>query len=158
MYLTTHAALGALIGSQIQNPLWAFILGVLSHLLLDLIPHHSTKWLATQFTKTSSLFNRFLVEALLDNLLVLILILVFGFNNLFAKNPLGLAGGLCGAILPDILMGFFIIFPIPRIGTGYLNFNHRLHLVIKRFPSDRLSLLLQMALSAIFILLLFWVH
>ena len=41
MYLTVHGASGLFIGSQVGNPWLAFVLGVVSHFILDMIPHES---------------------------------------------------------------------------------------------------------------------
>jgi hypothetical protein len=39
MMVLTHVVVGAAIGEEANNPLLAFILGVISHLLIDKIPH-----------------------------------------------------------------------------------------------------------------------
>lgn len=39
MTITTHTAIGALIGTAVGNPILGFILGVISHYLVDMIPH-----------------------------------------------------------------------------------------------------------------------
>lgn len=37
---SVHVALGAALGSRVRNPLLAFALGVFSHFVGDIIPHH----------------------------------------------------------------------------------------------------------------------
>lgn len=39
MYWITHAAVGAAIGSRIQDPMLGIVAGLLSHAVLDAIPH-----------------------------------------------------------------------------------------------------------------------
>lgn len=39
MTTTTHTAIGVLIGTSVGNPVLGFALGVLSHYLIDIIPH-----------------------------------------------------------------------------------------------------------------------
>src|SRR3989304_8260259 len=39
MILTPHVLIGALIGAQTTNPLAAFVFGLVSHYLIDKIPH-----------------------------------------------------------------------------------------------------------------------
>lgn len=43
MYMSTHAAVGAAVGTLTRSSPVGFILGVLSHLILDRIPHHDYK-------------------------------------------------------------------------------------------------------------------
>ena len=40
MYYTTHLVTGAAVGMLTGNPVRAFMYGLLSHVLLDAIPHH----------------------------------------------------------------------------------------------------------------------
>ncbi len=40
MYVSTHFVTGAAIGKMVGNNWIAFILGILSHIILDIIPHH----------------------------------------------------------------------------------------------------------------------
>ncbi len=40
MYASTHFAVGAAIGKMVGNSWQAFLLGFLSHIILDIIPHH----------------------------------------------------------------------------------------------------------------------
>ena len=37
---SVHAALGAAIGSRVRNPVLAFAIGVFSHFVGDIVPHH----------------------------------------------------------------------------------------------------------------------
>jgi hypothetical protein len=39
MLLSVHATVGAVIGENVNTPLLAFILGFISHFILDIIPH-----------------------------------------------------------------------------------------------------------------------
>ncbi len=40
MYASTHFATGAAIGKMVGSNWLAFLLGILSHIILDIIPHH----------------------------------------------------------------------------------------------------------------------
>jgi len=43
MFITVHAAAATVIGKNISSPIIAFLLGLLSHLILDLILHGDSK-------------------------------------------------------------------------------------------------------------------
>ena len=43
MFLSNHAAVGALLAVHTDNPASAFVLGYFSHYLLDMIPHGDEK-------------------------------------------------------------------------------------------------------------------
>lgn len=43
MTITTHAAVGTIIGLNVGNPVLGFVIGFISHFLLDMIPHGDSK-------------------------------------------------------------------------------------------------------------------
>ncbi|MBU1038947.1 hypothetical protein KKC17_01800 [Patescibacteria group bacterium] len=107
MYLTIHAAAGLTLAKYIPNPFIAFIAGVLSHLILDAIPH------GDEYLNDSSLVawlrrRRFLGAAILDSVTMLGFVLLYLSNFPIANNNTVLAA-VFGALLPDIVQGLHFL-------------------------------------------------
>ena len=70
MYLTAHSSAGVLIAAKVVNPWLAFVLGFLSHYVLDMIPHGEENI----FDKTYHRINyRNLTKALLIDFILLLI-------------------------------------------------------------------------------------
>lgn len=90
MLVTTHAAVGALIGRASRTPMRAAVLGTASHLLLDSIPHWGTREKAG-----------FLTVARIDGIAMLASVA----GHLALAGPgqrLRVGAGIAGAVLPDL--------------------------------------------------------
>lgn len=92
----THTAVGAAVGRFIPNPILALFAGVLSHLLIDKIPHF---WPESKKSQD--------IMIVLDGALSLTLFLVLVFSPLENKTPL-LYGAIGGASV-DLV---FVILPM----------------------------------------------
>lgn len=116
MILATHAITGAAVGRMSSNPLVAFVLGFLSHFVLDAIPH----WQYELISKTQSsnpleedmaLDRRFVRDfALLsfDCLSgILFSLLIFQGASGFSNPSLTIFFGSLGGVLPDALQFAF---------------------------------------------------
>ena len=120
MFLTVHASLGTLIGQHINTAWLAFILGIISHYFLDLIPHGDSNIHGTQ---------KFFALASLDAVCLGILV-VFLFTQIPFEYPKNIAWAIVGAIIPDItwvlesMTRTKLFRPLPE-------FNRLMHKVIK---------------------------
>ncbi len=92
----THTAVGGAIGRFIPNPIIALLVGVVSHLIIDKIPHF--------WPETKSGQN---LMILLDGLFTAVLLLVFILSPLENKGSI-IAGGIGGALV-DLV---FVILPM----------------------------------------------
>src|SRR3989338_6826145 len=85
MYLTIHAAAGALIGNYVNQSLIAFIFGLFSHFLLDLIPHNDGD-IPTKGQTVKSLrklyFNKIIALIYLDICLAIVVAGALFTNNI----------------------------------------------------------------------------
>jgi hypothetical protein len=102
MYLTTHATVGILVSQTVDRPVWVFLLSMLSHFILDFIPHGDEtigEWIRKRKR------NAFLLGALDTGLLTVIVLILAQTQNLpeFAI----MTAGILGAILPDLLSNIF---------------------------------------------------
>ncbi len=102
MFLTTHAALGALVAEVSPDPITAFLFGFISHLLIDMVPHGDavlyTKYKHTSHKKTSIAYVT--IDAIVGILLV-----IWIYTALPTKSILARSMGITGGILPDLLVG-----------------------------------------------------
>lgn len=97
MLAATHTITGGAIGAYTDSIAIAFILGFLSHFILDIIPHWSFK--PTELFKAGAEFG--------GGLFFVFLLL---FNS--GINPLPVIAGVLGANLPDIIhLSIFYFFP-----------------------------------------------
>lgn len=104
MFITVHAATGALIGQHINNPLAAFAVGFASHFLVDAIPHGDEHLV---FAPRNSAEVKYQLKHIkLDSAAGIAFTgLSFGFK--VYANPLSAAFGIFGAVLPDVLIGLY---------------------------------------------------
>ena len=83
MFLSVHTITGALIGERIADPFWAFGLALLSHFVLDMIPHGD-------FKRSPKLNNYIYIAlgGLLDIAILSVFLIYFDFKHLLNSNGL----------------------------------------------------------------------
>lgn len=99
MFLTVHAAAAVVIAEKTDQWWLAFILGFLSHLILDMIPHGDED--LAKLPRPARLKKLTLI-GLLDLGLAALLIYQLINNNLIAFSPV-LGAALAGAFFPDFI-------------------------------------------------------
>ncbi len=120
MFVTTHALIGALIAEQMPNhPIAAFVLGMASHFLSDIIPHGDSKLYKGYISGAKA--RRAVAYVLVDALVALFFTL-FLFNTKFVDHRFAISLGIAGSVLPDFLVGIYEVTRIPG-----LKWFHRLH-------------------------------
>jgi uncharacterized membrane protein len=100
MLVTTHGLLGALIGKEVGFPPLAFLLGFISHFLLDSIPHCDGPDDVAGRDENDP--NTKAQYALVSFDLLLSLIIVIYFLNVKLATP-AMIWGAIGALLPDLI-------------------------------------------------------
>ena len=100
MFLTIHTAAGAIIGKSLPSVWLAFVIGFISHFILDLIPHGDEECVMTKDRKLSK--KRFFIIASLDGLITLTLVYSLYTQNFFYQ-PASIMAGVAGAVLPDFI-------------------------------------------------------
>jgi hypothetical protein len=130
MFLTTHAAIGALIAQQIpgQNFL-ALALGIASHFLSDIIPHGDTKQYKDYVSGRG--VKKALAYVIIDAAIAIYFIL-FLFNADLPTNRLTVSMGIAGAVLPDLLVAVYEVWRVR--GLGWF---HRLHFFFHNMISEK---------------------
>lgn len=130
MYLTTHASVGILISQSIDRPLYVFLLSVLSHFLLDFIPHgdeHMGEWVRRRKK------NAFYFAILDVGLLALMVTFLYSTSSL--PQMALISAGIIGAVLPDLLSN---VFPVIHHYTNWFFLVRYIHRTIDRLQFKHL--------------------
>lgn len=156
MYSPVHATAGLLIAQAMPNPTAAVLAGVVSHYLLDFVPHGDTG-VGPWMTAKSPWARIALVEVVDLGLAALVIL------QLIARHPtapaLILAAGAVGGILPDLLWGLrFVLeklrWPLPLL-LPFLRAHHRWHSAVHCSKQRDIPLLAGLAYQAILVAAVF---
>lgn len=107
MFAVTHAASAILIAEKISNPWWIFIIGIISHYFLDLIPHGDRmleEGIEIDGEPKKRAIKRLAYVTLVDLLITAAYIIYLFYLNIFS-NPFNTALAIFAVLLPDMLMG-----------------------------------------------------
>ena len=100
MYLTVHMVSGLLIGNQIGNPWLAFLMGVISHFVLDAIPHDIRE--LNEWQNRDNNKKKQAIEGYFDAFFILLLtIFLLSINKLSLGQTT--VSALVGVFMPDLL-------------------------------------------------------
>jgi len=102
MFLTIHGSAAILISEQTNSIYLAFILGFISHFILDFLPHENNR--LKKWVKDKNEIKKYFFLALADFSLLSIITAILFYKLTFA-NPWIIITGIFGSILPDILWG-----------------------------------------------------
>ena len=117
MFITTHALIGALIAEQVPNtPIWAFVLGLISHFITDIIPHGDSS-LYKGYVSGSKV-KRAIAYVTFDGLIALLGVLAL-FNTKFVDHRAAISLGILGGVLPDFLVALCELFRIKQLRWFY---------------------------------------
>jgi hypothetical protein len=117
MIITPHILVGAAIGAQASNVWVVFCFGVISHYLLDILPH----WDYLDDLRITKL--KYFIKMVLDLVLGLIIvgIIVWNFPN---KIVIGI--GIGAALLPDLIQFLYMNFKF-RWLRPFAQFHYKIH-------------------------------
>jgi len=150
MTLTAHAAMGAVIGEAIGNPLLGFVVAIIIHFLVDIIPHGDT-FISNNYRVLKRRRKQALAYVTVDAICAILFILfIVNVRDVALIRSISL--GIFGSVLPDLLVGLFDI-----TKTKYLRWIFKLHfyfhdLIIKKRGDVPLKYAL--AAQAVLVLLL----
>ncbi len=103
MTLTTHAAIGAAIGSAVGDPLLGFVLGAASHFLVDMIPHGDNQ-LSDLFRVHKKRRKLAIAYVTVDAIVAMYMVMAVFLVRTDGTN-VAFAAAVAGSILPDLLVG-----------------------------------------------------
>ncbi len=102
MTLTTHAAIGAFIGTIAKDPVIGFMAGATSHFLVDMIPHGDNQ-LADLFRIHKR--RKLAVTYVTIDAIIAILFVLTMFTARGEVGNTAFSAAVAGSILPDLLVG-----------------------------------------------------
>lgn len=132
MYLAVHAAAGLALGNQIDNSTLAFLAGLISHFVLDFIPHGDEHLAGRHLTRQQGL-KRLLGASMLDGLVLIIFGLIYVATTPI-YHPAPLIAGVAGAMLPDIILAISLL-----TEAKWLNWYKKFHQTIHNLPGHKLN-------------------
>ena len=100
MFITPHTSVAIWISTRIGDPLWAFFFGVISHFILDIIPHGDDNIADHKKDKKEKLL--YLMRIAFADVFLASLLLYFFISNGPAVDYWVLFGAVLGAWLPDM--------------------------------------------------------
>jgi len=131
MLLAPHIIIGALIGTKTKKPLLIIILGLLSHFILDKIPHWDYSIYNIRHFSTIQNYNLLfddISKILIDIFIgLLIVVLVLHKKNMLNKNHIPyIVLGIFVSLLPDILWSLNVLIKNNMLNK-FTNFHNNLH-------------------------------
>ena len=161
MFITVHAAAATIIGKSIPNPFLAFLAGVLSHFILDLIPHGDSRmgkkfWAEKlKFLKDNGELKMMALYGSIDSL-VLAFFLIFIFKNFEFTRADNVIWAIVGSIIPDVTFAFYKIKELKAIKWFYKAHNKNHNILVNKINFD-LPLQYGVLMQIIVLTLLTWV-
>lgn len=148
MYLSIHALTGAVIGQNIDSPLWAFTLGFIFHFIMDIIPHGDGKLVLAYEKSGKKKAALFMIGA--DIILTVLMIFFFSSREIINLRVTGMSAAIIGSLLPDLLCAFYELLNLfPRFHKFH-SFSH--NFLMKRVTVNFLPGTVMQILLAIFLL------
>lgn len=156
MFLTVHGTAGALVGALAPDPVSAFALGVLSHAVLDIIPH-GDEALGPQCTGPTCTHReevRFMLRLAIIDAILMTGVLAFTFTPWRTTPTLPILFGFLGGVIPDVLQGLGAAFPHIRPLARFKDFHDIVHTrIIPYDPPFRIGFCVQLATLVAIVLL-----
>ncbi|MBU0516372.1 MAG: hypothetical protein KJ621_16570 [Proteobacteria bacterium] len=154
MFLTVHATAGILVGQYTGNIWLGLFGGLISHFMLDIIPHGDNALISGEFNFTQKEVSFLKKLTLIDTSIMTILILFLYWQNVIALS-LPILAGIAGGLLPDFLDGIYFLTKHPRL-KKYHSFHYSFHFILARFRvSLPIGLGIQLAIVISLVTILF---
>ena len=153
MTLTTHAAIGAALGAVIGNPLIGFTLGLISHFLVDMIPHGDNNIADTYRVKKNKRLG--VAYITVDAAIAIIMLMSLVSGRPHTTSNIAFSAAVIGSILPDLLVGIGEIYK-HRVLKSFFNIHFFFHDFFSRKYGDA-KLSHALIAQAIFVgLIIYW--
>lgn len=151
MFILIHVLLGGLIGEYYHSVLLIVLISLLSHFILDIIPHWDGGDFDRKFFNKTGMFFSGKISVFINILDVIICIFLMSFLYKEFHSKLMLAGAFAGMI-PDLAkLGYLTKLRKNRHFINYLKFHSR----IQKDVNWRIGLITQIIITVFLIILLF---
>ena len=131
MFLTVHSAAGILIAENTGSVWLAFILGFISHFLLDMIPHGDNTLVKEKFKFSPQEISLLKKLTTTDILVMSVMISTLWLSGQITDIIPALFG-IAGAVAPDFIQGIYILTKTPVL-KQYFSIHWNLHYIFKKF-------------------------
>ena len=125
MYITVHGTAAMLIARAVPNPFLAFLLALVSHFVLDFIPHGDEHIIQKHFTRGQTL-RRLVGYATVDGIVLAGFLAIFFWFGPLNISPSTIIWSLIGALMPDLLQGIYFATEARSI-KWFQNFHVKIH-------------------------------
>lgn len=140
MFLTVHGTAGIALGTLTGNPILAFIMGVISHFILDIVPHGDQ--FVDRWSRKGNRIQR-LTFIFITEFSIAIIFIFLMFNELIFANPYVLLAGMAGGMAPDFASGFTMVFK-SKLWDWYFRFHNENHQLLQKTISFKYGITLQL--------------
>lgn len=124
MFVTTHVAIGAIVGATFPSRTLAFALGFASHFLVDMIPHGDEHMLDAY--KSGSKVRSAIAYVTVDAVAAIyILMLILG-STPEAVSPY-VKWGIAGSVLPDVFVAVYEATKFKPFFRKFASWHHKNH-------------------------------
>lgn len=132
MIITPHLLIGAAIGAKVKNIGWIIILGIISHIILDKIPHWDYGEKLEKFPHDKFFAKNLMIlfsKMTLDGFVgLIILAMIIWQKNIFAwRELIYILIGICSSLFPDFILGTFKLIAhtkkFKKISEKYISFH-----------------------------------
>ena len=109
MFLLTHAAVGGAVGVLTESSIIGFAGGIISHMILDAIPHETEKGFFDKPPETEEdkkRFKKYKFYPMLADITLLGIFFIFIILNIPKESYLPFFAGITGGLLPDFVLSF----------------------------------------------------
>jgi len=130
MFLTVHATFGALIGQYTGNIFFGFVVGFISHFLVDALPHGDEKMIENKDRPSKKELLIITIVASFDIVITLILTSAYLYFGL-VDFSWSLIACIIGSVSPDFINGFYMITRL-KILQAQSEFHFQIHFVIEK--------------------------
>ncbi len=162
MFLSVHAATGAIIGTEISSPWLAFLAAFAIHFVMDVIPHGDHE-LGKRFfgligkkLSEEEQIKKMIAYEVLD-LFVVVFFVIYAFKNFYFAKDDSVVWAIIGGILPDVIVFAYFVTKSKYL-KWFFDFHKWFHhLIINRLGRDlplKVGMAMQAALLIAAILLL----
>lgn len=110
MILAPHILIGAVIGAKVKNIGWIIVLGLISHVALDKIPHwgYGNKEIKRfKESKSYKTLFTFFLKLLIDGLagLIIVMLIIWYRKTMRLEHLIFIFFGIFFSLLPDVILG-----------------------------------------------------
>lgn len=154
MFLTVHAAAAVVISETISSRVAGFIIGIISHLILDFFPHGDYGLERLIKKKPEHERLRTMIAGLID-IAVMFAMSLWIITYIPLQHPEVAVWTAFGAILPDLIWGLHSITGKKIKILGWISHWHH---TSQQYWKDTLSLKTGFAIQIVFLAILFWIQ